>query len=383
MALINIEKGDSHVLSHSKKSMEGTQIISKIRRCSYPVIKDAEGIRSLLTAASMTGNPTPSPQTSLIPRPHSPPGVKGPRLLNDKISRRTPRDHRPMYTQEEADAILYYRDSVGLAWKKVVKAWNRLFDAITGQQWGPRTISGLQSHYYRMLGIDKTHGRRPSAPNPDIGLLKATNRRYWWNYGFHPSVLQELEGSTAGELKIASKQHIRRLKKEDQREGRRQRKLTRRQFEKDAVPQYQSAIFLKDAEPRCSNLEIEYAEDADSASSLSDTHSNSDADGYETSTSTPPPSFSHTSAPTSPFGDFGAKPLNFPSERLENKSNILPSCKDLVGMADRGADRRDTKIINWQNRLETLPCSENEKPGAITLRQVNRNPMAVASLLSF
>ncbi|KAF3080054.1 hypothetical protein TWF102_009352 [Orbilia oligospora] len=352
-----------------------------------PSIKDAEGIQ-LLSAAAFSYPPTylratTSPQSIV----HMAPGRGSPRRQPIKAAKRTPRDHRPMYSQEEADAILYLRDSVGLPWKKVVELWNLLYDARTGKRWGPRTISGLQSHYYRMLGIDKSHGRRSSAPNPDIGLLKATNRRYWWVYSDRPDILTGVVRAPE-QLKILQKQNIRRLRREAQREGRRQRKLTRRSIvehpKETMVPHLSKVMQAALEEPKCMEVEENCANDSDSDSSTGDSfdqNSISDVDGYDTSSIAPPPS-SHTSTPTSPFEgfDFEAKASRRLSEDLKNQSNILPPFKSLWGLADRG-NKRDTNIIQWQDRVETLQRPVREKTGVTPFRPTNKNPMAVASLL--
>ncbi|KAK6356844.1 hypothetical protein TWF718_001184 [Orbilia javanica] len=352
-------------------------------------VKDADGIQSLLSAAAFPYPPpyirsTASPQTIS----HRAPGRGSPRRQLVKPAKRTPRDHRPMYSQEEADAILYLRDSVGLPWKKVVEQWNLLFDARTGKRWGPRTISGLQSHYYRMLGIDKSHGRRSSAPNPDIGLLKATTRRYWWVYGDRPDSIKEADIATPEQRKILQKQNIRRLRREAHREGRRQRKLTRRsivEHSKETMISHFSRIMpVAPEEPKFIEIEENCADNSDSDSSTGDSfdqNSVSDVDGYDTSSIAPPPS-SHTSAPTSPFEGFDseAQASRRPSEDLKNKSNILPPFQSLWGLADQG-NRRDTNIIRWQDRVETLHRTEREKASATPFRSTYKNPMAVASLL--
>ncbi|KAK6509709.1 hypothetical protein TWF481_004440 [Arthrobotrys musiformis] len=353
-------------------------------------VKDADGIQSLLSAAFSYPPTYLRPTTSSQSIAHMAPSRDSPRRQPIKPAKRTPRDHRPMYSQEEADAILYLRDSVGLPWKKVVELWNLLFDARTGKRWGPRTISGLQSHYYRMLGIDKSHGRRSSAPNPDIGLLKATTRRYWWVYGDRPDIDKKVKASTPEQIKVLQKQNIRRLRREAQREGRRQRKLTRRSImEKETtaleVSHLSKVMQTVLEEPKlCMEIEENCANDSDSDSSTGDSfdqNSISDVDGYDTSSIAPPPS-SHTSTPTSPYEgfDFEAKASRRPSEDLKNKSNILPPFESLSGLADRG-NKRDT-IIRWQDRVETLHRTENEKPIiSVPFRSVNKNPMAVSSLL--
>lgn len=353
-------------------------------------VKDVDGIQSLLSAAEFSYppaylRPTTSPQSIS----HMAPGRGSPRRQVIKPAKRTPRDHRPMYSQEEADAILYLRDSVGLPWKKVVELWNLLFDARTGKRWGPRTISGLQSHYYRMLGIDKSHGRRSSAPNPDIGLLKATTRRYWWVYGDRPDIVDQVNGATPEKVKMLQKQNIRRLRREAQREGRRQRKLTRRSIvehskETGMVSHLSKVMQTAFEEPKCIEIEENPTNDSDSDSSTGDSfdqNSISDVDGYDTSSIAPPPS-SHTSTPTSPFEgfDFEAQASRRPSEDLKIKSNILPPFKSLWGLADRG-NQRDTNIIRWQDRVETLHRTGREKISVTPFRPTNKNPMAVASLL--
>ncbi|KAK6516990.1 hypothetical protein TWF506_006869 [Arthrobotrys conoides] len=350
-----------------------------------PSIKDADGMQ-LLSAAAFSYPPaylrsTASPQSIA----HTVPGPNrgSPRRQPIKPAKRTPRDHRPMYSQEEADAILYLRDSVGLPWKKVVELWNLLFDANTGKRWGPRTISGLQSHYYRMLGIDKSHGRRSSAPNPDIGLLKATTRRYWWVYGDRPDVTRGVV-RTPEQLKILQKQNIRRLRREAQREGRRQRKLTRRSIvdhPKETMVSHLSKVMqIALEEPKCiMEIEENCPNDSDSDTSTGDSfdqNSISDVDGYDTSSIAPPPS-SHTSTPTSPFEGFDseAKASRRLLEDVKNQSNTLPPFKSLWGLADRG-NRRDTNIIRWQDRLETLDRPGREKISGTPSRPTNKNPMA-------
>ncbi|KAF3920104.1 hypothetical protein AA313_de0201466 [Arthrobotrys entomopaga] len=383
-------------ITHLKQNNECIRIVPKDLHYQQPLLREGEGIQSLLQAASLAAHPIQNKCTQFITPVHSNDrSITKPRNQLVKSVGKTPRDHRPMYTQEEADAILYYRDSVGLAWKKVVDAWNRLYDAITGQRWGPRTISGLQSHYYRMLGIDKNLGRRPSAPNPDIGLLKATTRRYWWNYGFHPSVMDELVNATQEQLKLAAKQHIRRLKRDIQREGRRQRKLTRQLTDKENLPQYQIQPLAKEIEVICSNVEDKYHEDSDSSSSNSDIHSASDAEGYETSTgSVAPPPSSHTSVPTSPSQGFD---FEVKSDGLKSNRNNLPSIKSiqdslanqpthrsLEALSGYGPAARKSSIIHWCQKVETFQRPFHGELELAPLRPVNanRNPMAVSSLLS-
>ncbi|KAK6333705.1 hypothetical protein TWF730_003888 [Orbilia blumenaviensis] len=363
--------------------------------------KDADGIKSLLSAAEFSYLParvnqdtalttyhrsTTNPQTiSQVQRSRGSPRHQA----NKTTSKRTPRDHRPMYSQEEADAILYLRDSVGLPWKKVVELWNLHYDPVTLKRWGPRTISGLQSHYYRMLGIDKSNGRRSSAPNPDIGLLKATTRRYWWVYGDRPSIMEEVNVATQDELKLLQKQNIRRLRREAQREGRRQRKLTRRIVENpktQLISHLPRIMHTTLEEPRCIEIEPNHANDTDSDSSLGDSfdqNSISDVDGYDTSSIAPPPS-SHTSTPTSPSGGFDLE-VQAPQRLSEDpKFNALPSFKSLCGVADRG-NRRDIEI--WRDQIKTLDRPRVYAPDELTailprpINIANKNPMAVASIL--
>ncbi|KAF3941047.1 hypothetical protein ABW19_dt0203516 [Dactylella cylindrospora] len=361
-------------------------------------MRDSDGLQSLLNAASVaeTAYPTPSPRTPPSSVARSPSvSRKNSKRQRSRDPNRTPRDHRPMYTQEEADAILYYRDSVQLPWKKVVEAWNNLHDPHTGEKWGPRTISGLQSHYYRMLGFEKGGARRPSAPNPEIGLLKTTNRRYWWTYGSHPKVMLELAGATPDQLKLAAKQNTRRLRREVHKEGR-QRKLAKRSCQNENALSTSSVAeqrVKQTMEVDISDNTSSYGCDVDSVSSIADTlfeqRSISDVDGYETSashassnTSAPPTSPS----PISPPADFEVCCLRQSSGDFNYATGALPPFLTLENVADQGASKTEagrSEVVPWHERVETLqkPRQEETRVAPPPLRI--KNPMALANLLSF
>ncbi|KAK6354558.1 hypothetical protein TWF696_003700 [Orbilia brochopaga] len=368
---------------------------------------DFESIHSLirLSASSMTEPHTQrlsSPQSSHVPKKLPKGNVRQP-----QCSSRPPRDPRPMYSQEEADAILYYRDSVQLPWKKVVDAWNNLYDVHTGRRWGPRTISGLQSHYYRMLGFDKSNGRRPSAPNPEIGLLKTSDRRYWWTYGMHPSVMDKLIRATPKELKDAAKQHVRRLRKEAHKGPRRQRKITKRLADQGDIiclDEDLPATMIEDlAVP---DIKVDYSEDMERLPSVDnfEQQSASDSDGFvDTDSSVSSPPSSRTSLTPSPRAslDLGSRP----STSLENpKVNItaLPSFRMLDSIAGQGAysprtttsptSRLDRHIpqprgiafpsLQYLDSFRVSKYSKYDTPKPTSPRLAYRNPMAFSNILS-
>ncbi|KAJ6261576.1 hypothetical protein Dda_4246 [Drechslerella dactyloides] len=343
-----------------------------------------------------------SPQSLCVPKKLPKGNVRQPQCTS-----RPPRDPRPMYSQEEADAILYYRDSVQLPWKKVVDAWNNLYDIHTGRRWGPRTISGLQSHYYRMLGFDKSNGRRPSAPNPEIGLLKTTDRRYWWTYGSHPSVMDTLTRATPKELKDAAKQHARRLRKEAHKGPRRQRKLVKRLTDKsdilclDQELPATSALLEDLALP---DVKVDSSNDVENLPSIDDCdqQSASDSDGFvDTDSSISSPPSSRTSLTPSPRVSLDLGPRSFTSpESPKANTTALPSFKMLDSIAGQGAYsarcaippvyKLDRQVScssvsprnHYSNSFGVFKYSKYDTPTLAPPRPVYRNPMAFSNILS-
>ncbi|RPB26638.1 hypothetical protein L211DRAFT_866146 [Terfezia boudieri ATCC MYA-4762] len=92
-----------------------------------------------------------------------------------------PRPPRPQYTEEQEDAIRFHRDDLCMTWTEVMNAYNDLYDSETGKKWESRSISGLQSRYYRLLDIPVNHAKKQSKPRPDLGILvMKPHKRYWW-----------------------------------------------------------------------------------------------------------------------------------------------------------------------------------------------------------
>ena len=90
------------------------------------------------------------------------------------------RPPRPTYTQEQEDAIRFHRDDLSMTWTQVEEAYNGLCYA-DGTPWERRTISGLQSRYYRLLPMPVNETKKQAKPRPELGiLLMAPERRYWW-----------------------------------------------------------------------------------------------------------------------------------------------------------------------------------------------------------
>lgn len=91
-----------------------------------------------------------------------------------------PRAPRPMYTQEQEDAIRFHRDDLCMTWNQVEEAYNGLYYE-DGTPWERRTISGLQSRYYRLLPIPVNESKKQAKPRPELGILITDpERRYWW-----------------------------------------------------------------------------------------------------------------------------------------------------------------------------------------------------------
>ncbi|KAF8469461.1 hypothetical protein BDZ91DRAFT_720281 [Kalaharituber pfeilii] len=91
-----------------------------------------------------------------------------------------PRPPRPTYTQEQEDAIRFHRDDLSMTWTQVEEAYNSLCYA-DGTPWERRTISGLQSRYYRLLPMPVNESKKQCKPRPELGILiMAPERRYWW-----------------------------------------------------------------------------------------------------------------------------------------------------------------------------------------------------------
>lgn len=98
--------------------------------------------------------------------------------LKDKYA--GPRPPRPTYTQEQEDAIRFHRDDLSMTWTQVEEAYNGLCYA-DGTPWERRTISGLQSRYYRLLPVPVNTTKKQAKPRPELGILiMAPERRYWW-----------------------------------------------------------------------------------------------------------------------------------------------------------------------------------------------------------
>ena len=96
----------------------------------------------------------------------------------DKFS--GPRPPRPTYTQEQEDAIRFHRDDLSMTWTQVEEAYNGLCYA-DRTPWERRTISGLQSRYYRLLPVPVNTTKKQAKPRPELGILiMAPERRYWW-----------------------------------------------------------------------------------------------------------------------------------------------------------------------------------------------------------
>ena len=95
--------------------------------------------------------------------------------LENSPGRRAPRS---TYSQEQEDAIRFHRDDLGMSWIQVEEAYNGLYDE-DGTLWERRTITGLQSRYYRLVPVTETKSR--SNPRSHLGLLSVNpERRYWW-----------------------------------------------------------------------------------------------------------------------------------------------------------------------------------------------------------
>ena len=67
-----------------------------------------------------------------------------------------------------------------MTWTQVEEAYNGLYYA-DGTPWERRTISGLQSRYYRLLPVPVNTTKKQAKPRPELGILiMAPERRYWW-----------------------------------------------------------------------------------------------------------------------------------------------------------------------------------------------------------
>ena len=88
------------------------------------------------------------------------------------------RPPRTTYSQEQEDAIRFLRDDLGMTWVQVEEAYNCLYYA-DGTPWEWRTMSGLQSRYYRLMPVIGTKNK--VNPRPHLGILSMNpERRYWW-----------------------------------------------------------------------------------------------------------------------------------------------------------------------------------------------------------
>jgi len=127
---------------------------------------------------------------------------------------REKRASRPQYSLEENHAITYLRDDVGLDWRQTQAKHNIFFknakgpgiDSSTGTN---RSISGLQSRYYRIHGAETEEEReelRLRAPRPELGLIQGTTARYWWMYCDSEEQYKNLPlaGSSRGEDQMLS-----------------------------------------------------------------------------------------------------------------------------------------------------------------------------------
>jgi hypothetical protein len=77
-----------------------------------------------------------------------------------------------------------------MTWNHVEEAYNGLYYP-DGTPWEHRTVSGLQSRYYRLLPIPVNESKKQAKPRPELGILVKTDRRYWWMGASHVNRLKE------------------------------------------------------------------------------------------------------------------------------------------------------------------------------------------------
>lgn len=146
--------------------------------------EDYAGMNTLLQAAMASGSSTSESYLDMeeTKRVGSPRTRESSTSTTDQKRERFsgPRPPRPTYTQEQEDAIRFHRDDLSMTWNQVEEAYNGLYyPDLT--PWEPRTISGLQSRYYRLLPIPVNETKKQAKPRPELGILvKAPERRYWW-----------------------------------------------------------------------------------------------------------------------------------------------------------------------------------------------------------
>jgi len=145
-----------------------------------------EGVNALLHAAMISSSPPAEPYTEKEHSGEHEASRTGDSDICETTSTRRdrytgPRPPRPQYTEEQEDAIRFHRDDLCMTWTQVMNAYNDLYDQDTGRQWESRSISGLQSRYYRLLDIPVNHAKKQSKPRPDLGILvMKPHKRYWW-----------------------------------------------------------------------------------------------------------------------------------------------------------------------------------------------------------
>jgi len=149
-------------------------------------LSEFEGVNVLLYAAVISSSPHAEPYTEQDQSGECEASRTGDSEICETTPTRRdrytgPRPPRPQYTEEQEDAIRFYRDDLCMTWTQVMNAYNDLYDRDTGRQWESRSISGLQSRYYRLLDIPVNHAKKQSKPRPDLGILvMKPHKRYWW-----------------------------------------------------------------------------------------------------------------------------------------------------------------------------------------------------------
>ncbi|KAL7276690.1 hypothetical protein RUND412_000307 [Rhizina undulata] len=91
------------------------------------------------------------------------------------------RETRYCYSDEQDDFIRFYRDDLENSWDEVLELYNQHWhpDAGPDSELPSRSVSGLQSRYYRVLKTPIKQ-RKMMAPRPHLGLLCNTDRKYPW-----------------------------------------------------------------------------------------------------------------------------------------------------------------------------------------------------------
>ncbi|KAF8416810.1 hypothetical protein EV426DRAFT_684445 [Tirmania nivea] len=145
-----------------------------------------EGVNALLQAAIIShSSPSESYTEKEKSSEHEASRTGDPDICQSTTTRKDrytgPRPPRPQYTEEQEDAIRFHRDDLCMTWTQVMNCYNGLYDLKTGKPWDSRSISGLQSRYYRLLDIPVNHAKKQSKPRPDLGILvMKPHTRYWW-----------------------------------------------------------------------------------------------------------------------------------------------------------------------------------------------------------